>query len=275
MAGPQRILRLGWVSITNPETDAWRSAVLNAGGFVTDGQTGNVDTLVSALKSEMSVSSLAAQWPRIWLEVSECWQQSWYDLANAAQPSSFLGTGTFASRWALATGYTGNGSDNAIDSGVFANDVCTQNSASIIIAYMNNRTITGPYGGAGATNNAFYFNVKVGSATTGPLNSSSGATFTDYAGTQGLYILDRAASDEMRLWRNKVANASNPVSNTSEAPGTTNTIYLGGRNEGTLNIPSADSHGLYALGLSVGAAHVDGVSDAFNDYLDYFGASLY
>lgn len=262
-----------------PETQAWRAAVIGAGGAVTDPQNTRVNTLVTTLKTTfgltMGVSNLSTIFDRIWLYVGENYQQATYDLV-AASAATFNGTGAFSTHWSSTLGYTGNGSDNYFNTNVTlgTGTVYALNSCHISAYVQSSRsaspqqmTVIGVSSGGNLSNIQPY---ETGAAYWN-LNETAGQSY-GVANAQGLWVVNRTGSTGFTVTRNGVNFGVSPYTAASVAIPTGSPMAIGAL--GGIGRYSTDSIGSVSFGKDLGTNEV-AVSNAFNAYMISFGASFH
>jgi hypothetical protein len=259
--GPRRAL-LG----ASIDTDAskWRSAVLAAGGSVSDAQKRRVSTIIRSLKSASVWSTL----DRLWLFAAENSTQALIDLVSRSTATA-VNSPTFAAM----QGYAGNGISSYVDSGYNLSTATNykQNSGHVGVW----RRVANSSGGngndgvistTGSTNGTF---TQFGaSATSVWINSTASGNVI--SATVGHLIGSRTASALTATYLNGSANGTDT---TASVVPLNLTYWIGGRNfVGSINQPGNYQTFVFHAGAALSAAQALAMFNALNAYKTAVGA---
>jgi hypothetical protein len=170
----------GGATYVNAEVTAWANNVTTALGTVSAAQGTRVDTMVSGIKADFTITAMSQFFDRFWLFVAENTQQATYDLVGAGHTWTFGGLGTFATQWAPTSGFTGDGIDNYLNSNYnpTTNGVNWTAGSAVVGAYIvNNRTVVAnnkcAAGASDGTHDANLYPMFTNSCVYGSINSTS------------------------------------------------------------------------------------------------------
>lgn len=265
----------------DPATTAWVNAVVGAGGTVSLTQKGFVDTLIKGLKTDPSGNLFALQ-DRLWLLASENVTQAQIDLitANSSNNWTFNGTGTFAGAFAVNQGYTGNGTDNYLDTGIdlgsFSGNFGT-NSSSV---YVYDRT-------SGAVFSAGMGFTQVGVSrleivpTNGAnaqvnLNSTVSLNWANTQ-TQGFFLGSRTASNATAIYQNGIQRATGSGTSTAMTGGSGATLVIGANKTSApaVNLFSSDQIAIAGFGGGMNSTQAVAFQGWVNGYMTSLGTNVY
>lgn len=193
----------------DPATTAWVNAVTTAGGTVSTGQKGFVNTLIVGLKTSFGTNYFTSC-DRIWLLASENTQQATIDIVN-------LGTLTphNSPTFTANQGYAGNGTSSYLDTSFQSGTNYLATSASFSVYDRTSRTgalaayILGSQNGTQSTS---LLPQSGASQSIGAINSTT-ALFPVTGNAQGFYLVTTSASLEaLYLNGSSTAASSSAVS---------------------------------------------------------------
>jgi hypothetical protein len=255
---------------------AWKNAVITAGGTVSSAQLGYVCTLITALKTHGSWSTL----DRLWLWNGENTFQDVIDLVNLA-----VATPVNSPTFVAAQGVSGDGSTSYINTnwypaigGNWAN-----NGAQVTTYIRTNRTSSSPtmaqFGthDAPSTGEATAFFAYQGGDWTYDINDAFFANqSTNTLGqAQGLWTMVRSGSASLSLLRN--SNSTPVATGTTSSAGSTSTMtaFVGAVNEGSPVFFCTDQIAITAIGGVLTDTQIATFQTDLNAYMTSLGTNVY
>ena len=257
------------------ETIAWNNAVLANGGTVSAAQFGLVDDFNRAIRNA------GIRLDRAWLMSGmENATQAKYDVIGG-NAHTFIGPGTFASRWSQADGFIGSGTGHCLDTNFtprtangnyqIGNCMTCLHINNIRSAFSTETTL-GASDGVDAVMMLMYF-------SGGPnININGIQPFPTVADSQSILIASRNSSlTEAKAYSYKSATpATATASGISNSPLLNRSIFIGGyNNDGTTALTSADKVGAAIIGAGVNDAQADALAAAINTYMTSGGATFH
>lgn len=252
------------------ETTSWVNAVVADGGAVSTTQRTRVNTLIADLKSASAWTTIV----RFWLYAGETDEhQAKIDIKNLSS-HTLISTPAFN-----ASGYKGNGSTHAIDTGYNPNTASLDGTTAIMGVYITGEDTTGSnpilFGqtGAGGGN---YTMMRITGANAditfcladGGFNTGVG----DASGTAiALWTLFATGATNVSVARNgSVVESDTRSANSFES----STIYvLGFNNNGTLGGQSDSRAAAFFIGTD--STKRTSIETALNTYMTSWGINVY
>lgn len=247
---------------------AQTTAFLSRTSGLSGTETAAYKALINGLVADATFSLLDA----LYILATNTAASAALNLISTSFPLTLIGTPTFTAD----VGYTGNGANSGLDTGLITASNYSQNSASLGIAIQTNDTSSVGMLEIGGTGSSNFFLGPNFSLTS--IYAANEAGFNQPAATtsKGLTAVSRTASGSVSLYKDGSSTAVNTAATSSNGV-ISASVVLCGRNNGSGGLNNASSRQISAawVGGGLTGAQFASISSRINAYLTALSVPVY